>query len=65
MDHINWQYVFAEAVVTIIPLALLGWVGYRKLWWILQEFRPHGHDEKEGTLHVSGIRYPRTLNGRH
>lgn len=64
-NPIDWTRLLLQAVFVVGPLLLFGYAGYRRLWWTLNEYRPHLHDEEEGTLHVSGIRYPRTLNGRH
>jgi hypothetical protein len=64
VDPLNWTRLFMQAGLVVIPVGLLGWVGYRKLWWILTEHRPHTHTEREGVLHATGIRYPRSMNGK-
>lgn len=61
---IDWNRLLLQAAFVVGPLLLVGYVGYRKLWWILQEHRPHTHGEEKGALHAEGIRYPRMMNGR-
>ena len=62
--EINWQHVITEGLVYLIPTFLGGYWAFRKLMWILGEYRPHLHEEKDGPLGAEGIRYPRTLNGQ-
>lgn len=57
-EGLNWQHIFTEGAVYLIPTIGLGYIGYRKLIWTLGEFRPHRHTEKHGALDVDGIIYP-------
>ena len=64
MDPINWQHILVEAAVVLVPTLGGGYLGYRKLMWILSEYRPHLHEEEKGeALYEHGIRYPRHFNG--
>lgn len=52
-----------QAAFIVGPLMLGGYVAWRKLWWVLAEFRPHTHGEKNGApLTEAGINYPRSMN---
>lgn len=51
-----------QAAFIVAPILFAGYMGYRKLWWILMEYRPHSHTERRNQqLNESGIRYPRTM----
>jgi len=57
-------HMAVQAVFIVAPLLIGGFIAYKKLWWILTEYRPHVHVEgKTQALTASGIRYPRTMNG--
>lgn len=60
----NWQHILIEGAIYLVPTLGVGYLGYRKLLWVLSEYRPHLHEEEKGEpLYESGIRYPRTMNG--
>lgn len=60
---VEWQHILTEGAVYLLPTLGIGYLGYRKLMWTLGEYRPHLHEEDEGTLHAERIRYPRGMNG--
>lgn len=65
MDKVNWLQVLSNGLIITFPLMLGGYVAWRQLWWLLAEYRPHAHGERDGALHTEGIRYPRSMkNGR-
>ncbi len=63
LEGVNWPHLIAEIVFIGGPVLAGGYIGYRKLWWILNEHRPHTHVEHAGPLHAEGILYPRSMNG--
>jgi len=58
---VNWTQTIANAAMIVVPILLGGYVAWKKLWWVLTEYRPHLHEELEGPLKAERIRYPRTL----
>ena len=63
-QHLQWQHIAIEGAVYLIPTLGALYLGYKKLMWMLGEFRPHLHEEEKGQpLHENGIRYPRQFNG--
>jgi hypothetical protein len=62
-QHVNWIQVLMNGLVVTVPLLLGGYVGWKKLWWTLTEYRPHLHSEEKGTLKAECIHYPRSMNG--
>ena len=74
-DSVNWSKVLLQSVISaafiVVPILLAGWLGYKKLWWTLTEYRPHRHSEDNGhtsslmdSLTVEGIQYPRNMRDR-
>jgi hypothetical protein len=53
-----------SAVFIVAPVIAAGWLGYRKLWWTLTEYRPHVHSEEDSPLHSKGIRFPRAMRDK-
>lgn len=64
MEKVNWLQVFSNGLIITFPLLLGGYVAWKRLWWLLGEYRPHAHGEKAGPLAAESIRYPRTMNGK-
>jgi len=64
VQSIDWTRIILQALFIVVPIIISGYLAYKRLWWILAEFRPHSHDEKEGNLTVDGIRYPRSMNDK-
>lgn len=64
MGDVKWMQVVIEAVLVLAPMLTATYLGFKKMNWILGEYRPHTHIEEEGPLHVRGIRYPRTNGNR-
>jgi hypothetical protein len=64
MEHtINWTQLLLQGGIVVVPVLIGGWLAMRRLMWLLTEFRPHLHEEREGALHADGVRYPRSMNG--
>jgi hypothetical protein len=64
LNSLNWSHIAVEGAVYLIPTLGALYLGFRKLMWVLGEYRPHLHEEKKGeALTADGIRYPRAFNG--
>jgi len=56
---VNWSQLGMQALIIVLPLLGGLYIAYKRLTWVLTEYRPHTHLEKQGGLTVDGIRYPR------
>lgn len=67
--QIEWVHIAVEGAVVVGPLLGGGYLAFRKLMWVLSEFRPHAHTERKspdskGPLFAENIVFPRSMNGR-
>jgi len=63
-QSVNWTQALTNATMIVIPILIGGYLAWKRLWWVLGEYRPHLHDEKDGPLRAEGIRYPRIMKGK-
>lgn len=63
-NSISWWRIIIQAGFIVIPLLLGGYVAWKRLWWVLTEYRPHYHTEDDAPLHAAGIRYPRSMRDK-
>ena len=68
IGELNWPRLLLQAAVSalfiVTPVIMAVWIGYKKLWWTLSEYRPHAHSEKKGNLEAENIRYPRHMRDK-